>query len=217
VKEQQSAFRGSIAHPALRALGTTLVVAAFFASCQTAPSPPPAPAPAPSPAAPVEAKPIGMVKVTASALNLRNEASSNADVIAQVKRGERLTLLEAGESWMKVRLASGQTGWAAARFLEREGEKAAPRKKGSCLPDSDFAFATTPMPNLSDSRHHGLVVVDATVDTKGNVISTKVIQNSTGDEALAFLTEREIKSAKFIAPVRSCVPKTFIFKYRRTF
>jgi uncharacterized protein YgiM (DUF1202 family) len=158
-----------------------------------------------------------MVKVTASALNVRSEAATTADVIAQVKRGDRLTLLEANESWMKVRLATGQTGWASSRFLQREGEKVVSRKKGSCQPDSDFAFAQTPTPNLSDSAAHGLIVIDATVDPKGNVISTKIVQNTTGDQALGFLTDREIKSAKFIAPVRNCAAKTFIFTYRRTF
>jgi uncharacterized protein YgiM (DUF1202 family) len=159
-----------------------------------------------------------MVRVAASALNVRTDASSNAEVIVQVKRGDRLPLLEANESWMKVKLPSGQTGWAASRFLEREGEKAATSKKrGGCPADSDFAFATTPTPNLSDSAKHGLVVVDATIDTKGTVISTKVIQNTTGDESLAFLTEREIKSAKFIPPVRNCAAKAFIFTYKRTF
>jgi uncharacterized protein YgiM (DUF1202 family) len=158
-----------------------------------------------------------MVRVAASALNVRTDASSNAEVIVQVKRGDRLLLLEANESWMKVKLPSGQTGWAASRFLEREGEKATSKKRGGCPADSDFAFATTPTPNLSDSAKHGLVVVDATIDTKGTVISTKVIQNTTGDEALAFLTEREIKSAKFIPPVRNCAAKAFIFTYKRTF
>lgn len=190
---------------------------ALFVACQAPPPPPPQPAPAPS--APVEAKAIGTVRVTASALNVRAEASSNAEVIGQVKRGEKLTLLDESESWSKVKLASGETGWAASRFLEREGEKKTASKKrgGSCPADSDFAFATTPMPNLSDSKSHGLVVIDANVDVKGNVTSTKVVQNTTGDESLAFLTEREIKSAKFIPPVRNCAAKAFIFTYKRTF
>jgi hypothetical protein len=51
----------------------------------------------------------------------------------------------------------------------------------------------------------------------GNVTRTKVVSNSTGDEALAFLAEREIKAAKFSPPIRNCAPREFVFTYRRTF
>ncbi len=200
----------------LRLLAAAAAVSLSLLSCQAPPPPPTQPAPAPAPA-PAAAAPIGTVRVTASALNVRADASTNADVIAQVKRGERMALLEETESWMKVKLSTGQTGWAASRFLDREGQKPTARKRGRCPADSDFAFATTPTPNLSDSPKHGLVVVDATVDTRGNVVSTKVVQNSTGDDALAFLTEREIRAAKFIPPVRNCAAKAFIFTYKRTF
>jgi TonB family protein len=93
------------------------------------------------------------------------------------------------------------------------------RKKGKkgCPADSDFAFATVPTPSFSDRGAHGTVVVDAWVDVNGKVTKTKVLSNSTGDETLAFLTEREIKSAEFIAPVRNCVSRAFIYTYSRTF
>ena len=48
-------------------------------------------------------------------------------------------------------------------------------------------------------------------------MSTKVLSNSTGDEALAFLAEREMKATKFIAPIRNCISRAFIFTYKRTF
>lgn len=62
---------------------------------------------------------------------------------------------------------------------------------------------------------HGLV--DATVNTSGDVQNTKVISNTTGEDALAKMAEREIRAAKFTPPYRDCVPKTFIFTYKRTF
>ena len=92
------------------------------------------------------------------------------------------------------------------------------RSKGGCPPDSDYAFARTPVPSFSDRNDkHGLVTVEVDVDASGNVLRTRLITNTTGDESLAFLTEREIKGAKFIAPIRNCVPQAFIFTYKRTF
>lgn len=192
-----------------------------FVSC-TAP-PPPAPVAAPSvpPSSPVvdqEEKVIGTVRVTASALNVRAEASTDADVVTQVRKGQSLDVLREDESWVKVRLANGETGWVASRFVASGNTpRRQTQKQGGCPPDSDFAFTETPMLAFSDSGAHGIVVVDATVSAKGAVTATKLVSNGTGDESLAFLAEREIKGAKFSPPIRNCVPRAFIFTYRRTF
>lgn len=198
-----------------RALPLLLLVA--FA-CATPPPPPPAVSPEPEPV--VETKPavepvIGTVTVTATALNVRREASTDADVVLQAKKGERLDVLSRDESWVKVRLATGESGWVAARFVS-DGQ-AKKKAKGGCPSDSDFAFTKTPTLAFSDRPAKGQVVVDATVNTKGDVTSTKLVSNTTGDETLAFLAQREIKEAKFSPPIRNCVPRTFIFTYRRTF
>ena len=206
-----------------------LVALSLVAFLRCASPAPPAPvevepvAPAPAPAArPAEERVLRTVRVTASALNVRAEASTDASVVAQVKRGTSLDVLREDASWMKVRLASGETGWVASRFVSGGGEsarRAAPSttRRGGCPPDSDYAFLETPRLAFSDSGARGLVVVEATVNAKGSVTSTKVVSNGTGDPALAVLAEREIQGAKFSPPIRDCVARAFIFTYRRTF
>jgi uncharacterized protein YgiM (DUF1202 family) len=197
-----------------------LVAIALFAACATPPPPAgPAPEPAPVAPAPAPAPSLGTVTVTASALNVRRDPSTAGDVITLVKRGTRLKLLASTESWMKVQLDGGEIGWVSSQHVSREGAAAKPpaRARKGCPADSDFAFATTPVPSFSDSGAHGLVVVEADVDTAGRVTSTRLISNSTGDESLAFLTQREIKGAKFVAPIRNCVPRAFIYTYKRAF
>ena len=163
----------------------------------------------------------GTVSVTASALNVRAEASADAEVIAQVKKGTKFDVLGSDDSWTKVRLAGGEVGWVASRFVSGAAgsQPAVARKKrsGSCPADSDYAFVETPTLAFSEVSRPGMVVVEATVSTKGSVTATKVVSNTTGDEALAFLAEREIKAAKFSPPIRNCTPRSFIFTYRRTF
>jgi TonB family protein len=182
-----------------------------------APAPPPAPVQAapPPPEPVVEEKAIGNVRVTASALNVRSEPSMEAEIIAQAKKGDVLALLENGNAWLRVRIAGGETGWVAERFVSTGAE----RKKSAkgCAEDSDYAFVETPALAFSESGAHGVVIVEANVSAKGNVTGTKLVSNSTGDEALAFLAQREIKAAKFSPPIRNCAPREFIFTYRRTF
>ncbi|HYC93246.1 MAG TPA: SH3 domain-containing protein [Thermoanaerobaculia bacterium] len=210
----------------MRRIPVLLLALALFRCAAPAPPPPeaaPEPVrvePAPAPPAVAEEKVIGTVRVTASALNVREEASTDAEVVTQVKKGESLSVLREDESWTKVRLASGETGWVASRFVSKgtaAAKKPAPRRKGGCPPDSDYAFTEAPLLTFSDSGAHGLVVVEATVSAKGNVTSTKLISNGTGDESLAFLAQKEIRAAKFSPPIRGCVPRAFVFTYRRTF
>jgi TonB family protein len=190
----------------------------LFACAPPAPKPEPvAPPPEPVASKPAEEKVIGTVRVTASALNVRSEPSTDADVIAQVKKGEALSVLVSLDAWVKVRLGSGEVGWVAARFVSNGKVAQKKTKSKGCQPDSDFAFVETPMLAFSDSGAHGVVVVDANVNVSGNVTRTKVLSNSTGDDALAFLAEREIKAAKFSPPIRNCAPREFVFTYRRTF
>jgi TonB family protein len=62
-----------------------------------------------------------------------------------------------------------------------------------------------------------MVVIEAGVDAKGNVLSTRVVSHSTGDAALAALTEQELRQAKFAPPVRNCAAKAFVYTYKRAF
>jgi len=200
-----------------RLLPLILVVAACAA-------PPPAPAPLPEPVTPapqpqavVEETPIGTVKVSASTLNVRSEASTSAAVIAHARRGERLAVLADNGEWLRVRTGGGEVGWVAAQHVSREGATAAARTRRGCQPDGDYRFVLEPKPSFSDSSAHGIVTVEANVDTRGVVTSTKVVANTTGDPALGILTEHEIAAAKFAPPVRNCLAKAFIFTYRRSF
>lgn len=195
----------------------------LLAACAS-PAPTPAPEPVPEPVAetrpePLQERVIGTVTVTASSLNVRREPSTEAEVLQQARKGEKLSVLMHGESWVKVRLESGENGWVASRFVSETGAvpRQASKRKSGCPADSDFAFTKTPTLSFSDRPAKGMVVVEAGVTAKGDVASTRLISNTTGDETLGFLAQREIKEAKFSPPIRNCVPKAFIFTYRRTF
>lgn len=198
----------------------------LLAAC-SAPAPQPA-VTAPPPAAPApppfEEHVIGSVRVTASALNVRREANVDADVITQKKKGDALDVLASDESWTKVRLEDGTAGWVASRFVssgsvatKTKSASGASKRKSGCPADSDYAFMQAPVLAFAEHGAHGLVVVEANVNASGKVTSTKIVSNSTGDNALGHMAEREIATAKFSPPIRNCVARSFIFTYRRTF
>jgi TonB family protein len=172
---------------------------------------------APGPA--VEAA-IGSVRVTGSTVNVRAAAEANAEVLTQVKRGVTLELLERGREWDRVRLSDGRIGFVSASLV-REGGTAtsstSSRKRAGCPADAEFRFLQTPTPAFAEGGAHGEVSVEVTVSASGVITSTKIIRNTTGDPSLGKLAEREIRSAKFVAPIRNCVSKPFIYTYQRTF
>jgi uncharacterized protein YgiM (DUF1202 family) len=161
--------------------------------------------------------------VTASALNVRTAPTTDAEVVIQLKKDAHVAILGDQDGWLKVRLEDGRVGWVAQRFLSEEKEPArqqqppqqTKKKSGGC--ESDYAFVQTPTLAFSQEDAHGLVVVEANVSAKGVVTSTKVVTNNTGDPGAGAVAEREIRSAKFAPPLRNCVPRSFIFTYRRTF
>lgn len=57
--------------------------------------------------------------VTASTLSIRDTASLNGQQIGQVFKGEKFTLLEETNNWVKIEYQPGKTGWAAGWFFEK--------------------------------------------------------------------------------------------------
>ena len=181
------------------------LVALALSHCSSAPTPQAETAPAGQ---------IGTVRVTAATLNVRRDASPSSEVVAQVRKGERLALLSDSDDWMRVRLGNGDTGWVSSQYVIREGARS---RRPGCPPDSDYRMASTPTPSFSEGGAHGLVTVEANVDASGRVTATRIVSNTTRDEALASTAEREIRNVRFVAPVRNCVARAFIFTYKRAF
>jgi uncharacterized protein YgiM (DUF1202 family) len=198
-----------------------LTVCLLLAACggnTPAPAPPPEPRPAaPAPAAPAkEEQATGTVLVNVSTLNIRGDASTSAEIVGHARRGERLTVVGDAGSWLRVRLNDGTTGWVASQLVVREGAAARPRRSG-CPPDSNYSFLNAPKPSFSEQGPHGMVVIEASVDARGIVTSTRVVSNETNDVSLAAIAEREIRNARFAPPIRNCAPKAFVFTYKRAF
>ena len=123
------------------------VVAALIAAGCAAPTPP-APQPVPEQPVPSAEKAIAKVRVTATRLNVRKEASLRSEVVGQARQGDRLDLLSFGDEWDRVRLADGTAGYVSVLHVIREGSRA---KKG-CPADAEFQFARTPTPSFLEGN-----------------------------------------------------------------
>lgn len=207
----------SIAAPSRPALALAALAALLGATaCKSAAPPPPsAPPPAPEivepvrPPEPPPPPPPTTLRVTGSTLNVRGGPSAGSAVVAKVRKGDRLTLLEEQPDWLRVALPSGKEGWVAARYV---------RKEEPCLPDAaPQILDAPPLAFDATAAGRGRVVVQAHVAADGSVVSTKVLENSTGDAALAEQATAEVKRIRFVAPVRNCRKVAFLYNYTRNF
>ena len=57
-------------------------------------------------------------------LNLRQEASLDAKVLASYRNGTKVTILKAGNTWHKVQVEDGRVGYMMARYLKVTNETA---------------------------------------------------------------------------------------------
>ena len=195
------------------------ILIAALAGCQSSQPPPAPPPPSPVQTRPATSETPGeSLTVLASTLNVRVEPTTSGAIVTKLSRGERVTVLKQEGAWSRIQTSSGDIGWVSSEHIGRSGKQASrARNRSGCPADREFSFDRAPTPSFSQEGAHGLVVIEAGVDTDGHVQSTRVVSNSTGDPAMAARAENELKTARFIVPIRNCVPRAFIYTYKRSF
>ncbi|HPC84076.1 MAG TPA: SH3 domain-containing protein [Thermoanaerobaculaceae bacterium] len=170
------------------------------------PEPPPAPVevvrlPEPAPPPPV------YVRVSGTTLNVREGAGTSFKVVGKAARGERLLVLGEEGDWLEVRLTPERTGWVHGKYVRREEP---------CPPDKNTAEILDE-PDVVLRPDGPRVVLEATVNARGEVTAVKLVENTTGDDALRWRAEAELRALRFSPPVRNCKPRPFIYTFTRTF
>lgn len=83
--------------------------------------------------------------VDADRLNVRSGPGTTHAVVVSVPQGTRLTILETGAEWIRVRTEDGKEGWAAAKYVTMESS--APevrREERAAEPDRPATPAARP-------------------------------------------------------------------------
>lgn len=189
-------------------LGWMLLTQACVSTAPPPATPEPAPAPVEVVKAPVAPPPPPVyVRVTGSGLNVRDGAGTGFKAVGKAKKGERLLVLHEDGEWLKVQLTPEQAGWVNGKYVKREEP---------CPPDKNTAEVLNE-PDVVLRPNGARVVFEATVSARGEVTAVKLVENTTGDDALRRQAETELRGLRFSPPVRNCKPKPFVYTYTRTF
>lgn len=70
----------------------------------------------------------GIVTVTASTLSVRKSADLNAAVIGTITEGQRFTVLQEENNWVKIEYKPGRYGWAAGWYMDQSTANSSSKK-----------------------------------------------------------------------------------------
>lgn len=154
-------------------------------------------------------EPIDVRYVGAPELAVREQANDTAPVIATYMNGEALSVLSEKGDWVEVRTGD-RAGWAkAADLITAEGKREAeenPQPK----------FRVMPLP-VSAPSARGTIYLEADVNSDGEVTAVRVIENTTGSEALAAQNAASLRHARFFPIVQKGERRKFKYYHRVTY
>ena len=151
-------------------------------------------------------EPIEVQYVGAPELVVRTQPNDAAPVVTKYLAGEAVSVLSRKEPWVEVRTAAG-SGWALAADLttadqaRKEEENPTPR------------FRELPAPIHAPSAR-GTIYIEASVNTDGDVVSTKLLTNTTGSADLAANNEAALRRSKFHPIVKNGQKQPFLYYHR---
>jgi TonB family protein len=119
---------------------------------------------------------------------------------------ETVSILDRKGEWVKVRTTDG-TGWARAADL------IGVEQVELILKDPKPRFATPPAA-VENRRARGEIVIEAKVNTDGDVVGVRVTRDTTGVQKLADSNASALQQAKFYPIVQKGQRMTFGYTYR---
>ncbi|HET8773362.1 MAG TPA: TonB family protein [Thermoanaerobaculia bacterium] len=154
-------------------------------------------------------EPIHISYVGAPELAVRERAEDAAPVIATFGNGEAVSVLAEQGDWAEVRTGD-RSGWAKKADLTTAAGKETAEE------NPQPKFRTMPMP-VSAPSARGDVYIEADVNTDGEVIAVRMIQNTTGSQALGSQNMEALKQAKFYPIVVKGERQRFKYYHRVTY
>ncbi|HEX7420043.1 MAG TPA: SH3 domain-containing protein [Thermoanaerobaculia bacterium] len=154
-------------------------------------------------------EPIDVAYVTGPELRVHAQANDASPVIVKYENGESVSIMSRRGDWVEVRTGD-RTGWAQTGDLGTGAQA----KEQQDNPSPRFRRFPSP---VSSPSTHGDLYFEADVNTDGDVVAVKVIDNTTGNPGLAAQNAASLQSAKFYPIVKNGERKPFKYYHRVTY
>ncbi|HEU5161805.1 MAG TPA: SH3 domain-containing protein [Thermoanaerobaculia bacterium] len=165
-------------------------------------------------AVPAAREPIAIRFVVADELPIHESKSAESPVLSTYQAGERVSVLADDGEWSEIRITFDTSGWAKKSLLgDAPAGDTATTGAGSASP----RFKVPPSPVFSPGGAKGEIVLEATVNTDGDVAAVKTIVNTTGRADLEAQNVAALRQAKFHPMIIAGTRKAFIYEHRITY
>ena len=142
-------------------------------------------------------------------LSVREQPNDTAAVPATYQNGEAISVLADKGEWVEVR-SGDRSGWA------KKADLTTAEAKTEAEENPQPKFRVMPLP-VSAPSARGEIYIEADVNTDGDVVATRILENTTGSQALAAQNEGSLKSAKFHPIVVKGERQKFKYYHRVTY
>jgi uncharacterized protein YgiM (DUF1202 family) len=154
-------------------------------------------------------EPIAYQYVGASKLDVREAANHAAPVITTYQNGETVSVLSRQGDWSEVRTGE-RSGWArAADLIDADAANAQAN-------DSTVRFRRAPMA-VSANGARGEIQLEAEVNSDGDVVTVKVLSNTTGSQALLDGNIASLRQARFEPMLQKGQRRGFTYLHTATY
>ncbi|MEO6258981.1 MAG: SH3 domain-containing protein [Thermoanaerobaculia bacterium] len=151
--------------------------------------------------------PIATEYVRGASLPIHAQPAEASPVVTTYQNGEAVSVLTRHDGWIEVRTVSG-SGWVLASELSSAAEAS---KVESDNTTARFIRAPEPM---AEPNAHGDIVLEAQVNSEGDVMSVRTMRNSTGLIGLEARTAAALQKAKFAPMVQHGNRLPFVYEHR---
>lgn len=157
-------------------------------------------------AGPVERKTIAIEYVGIPKMNVYSAPKADASVVTTYGMGETVSILARQGEWSEIRTVEG-SGWVRqADLMSAEQAKA--------MDDNPVPrFMNPPAPVVNKSLQ-GEITLVATVSPDGSVIQARIVNNTTGDNALAIANANNLMKATFYPMVKKGQRMGFNYEHK---
>jgi uncharacterized protein YgiM (DUF1202 family) len=151
--------------------------------------------------------PVSVEYVRGTDLKIHAKPSDTAPVVTTYQHGESVSILSRRGAWAEVRIAAG-SGWVHGDELAGAAE-ATKAEEDNLKPN----FVRPPSP-VTQPGAHGQLVLEADVNTDGQVVNVRTIRNTTDSALLAQRNVDELRRAVFTPVVRHGKREAFVYEHR---
>jgi TonB family protein len=142
--------------------------------------------------------------VAAPQLEVHQKRSLDSPVVAHYQNGESVSVLAKRDGWVEIRTTDG-SGWV------RPGDVASTSAPAADSLTPRFRVAPPP---VSSPTARGELVLEAQVNTDGDVVEVKTLTNTSGSAALENSNRVALQAAHFYPMVKEGQRIPFVYEYR---